>query len=827
MSKKHRKKTAPAKAVPVPPSPAEPAVSAAPEPSVPGPAPAPTVFVPVVPDPLPARTAALWAVCGVAFWLFAAYMFAGTELYGGIAAAALVLAGLLVKPFRRRLAAMVTPLTLAAAVFFLLISGLSSLHSDFGALSAKEFAKLLAAFAVFCLVLMLAERKRLRQLAWMLSGACAGFSLLSIDGSAAEVFLRPFRAVTGLLGCRFDLVDTGFESGTRITGIFGNANALAGMLAVGIFLALYLAHTSRTWKTQGAACLLLAVNAMGFFLAFSMGGMGFFAVSVLVFLAAAHRGERLTYFIRMVLAAALTILTSFAALQGLGQEGAVTALPYAALALDIALIWAAERFVVRPLSKALGERARLAGILVAVLVALVAAYAVLAFQITGAYDLPPGESLRRSAYPAAGDYTLSAAAEGQVNVTVTAQNEADTMMHTSSTLYRGDLSQAAFTVPEDAIVVYFTFSAPEGARLESVTYQGPETGQLKLGYKLLPEFVANRMQGLFANQNAIQRTVFFRDGMKLFAQSPVIGQGLAAYEGRIRSVQDFQYETRYVHNHYIQVLLESGAVGLLGFLAVLGCAVWSLRKLRRRDELALSGPLAASVMMLFGHAVTEATWSFGCFLVLALALLAMVDLAAGPELALPGRRTAKLALPTLWAVTALFTVAVSCHASASYTYSEIAAGRQSQNAYTMTSLARRDPYDWAQYKLDMAVNAATSEVPEFYDRAGEYAAQLRKLHIYSIDQMLVERHYFPRGEWETGFAVLMEGVLDGGSLPSVWQDAFAVAEAFFPSCPDSQWYARQVLALKEEMDQFNQGRMEQVSLNEQNLAFLEQMAALA
>lgn len=84
-------------------------------------------------------------------------------------------------------------------------------------------------------------------------------------------------------------------------------------------------------------------------------------------------------------------------------------------------------------------------------------------------------------------------------------------MHTSTELYRGEASGAQFAVPEDSLVVYFNFSAPETVRVESVTYQNEEaSGSVPLGYRLLPGFIANRLQGLFANENAIQRVVFSR-----------------------------------------------------------------------------------------------------------------------------------------------------------------------------------------------------------------------------------------------------------------------------------------------------------------------------
>lgn len=156
-------------------------------------------------------------------------------------------------------------------------------------------------------------------------------------------------------------------------------------------------------------------------------------------------------------------------------------------------------------------------------------------------------------------------AGGDVSVTIESQNMQDTMMHTSSVLYEGSADGASFTVPEDSMVVYFNFSADQTTALESAAYQGEAgSGSVPLGYKLLPGFIANRMQGLRANQNAIQRLVFFQDGMKLFRQSPILGLGLGGFQNNVYSVQDFYYTTKYIHNHYIQALVGHGHHRLCG-----------------------------------------------------------------------------------------------------------------------------------------------------------------------------------------------------------------------------------------------------------------------
>ena len=63
--------------------------------------------------------------------------------------------------------------------------------------------------------------------------------------------------------------------------------------------------------------------------------------------------------------------------------------------------------------------------------------------------------------------------------------------------------------------------------------------------------------------------------------SPIVGNGVGSFETGITSVADFTYETKYVHNHYIQILLEDGVIGFVlffGALAAMAAALWKKRR---------------------------------------------------------------------------------------------------------------------------------------------------------------------------------------------------------------------------------------------------------
>ncbi len=84
----------------------------------------------------------------------------------------------------------------------------------------------------------------------------------------------------------------------------------------------------------------------------------------------------------------------------------------------------------------------------------------------------------------------------------------------------------------------------------------------------------------------------------------------------------------------------------------------------------------------------------------------------------------------------------------------------------MTELARLDCYNWAQYELDMAVNAADSPVKKYANTAAKYAARLRKAGGPTPSITPWPGIITPRSaSWEEAFAATREGILQSASGP--------------------------------------------------------------
>ena len=786
-------------------------------------------------EPAPRVALPAWVrygIAGILVFLLTGTVGAGVERGSAIVACVLLAVSLLGAMPRWAARNRISLPALAVCLYFLLNCA-AGLYTRFGGFAAVEFGKILTAFCVFLTVLLHARRGEIRCLAAMGAAVCAAYGFLSVDAASIRSFSTIFiQSMDSLFGTHFMGMETGYEAGIRITGVFGNPNFMAGFLALGIFLSLYLARGAGSRRERLAACLLLGLNTFSFLLLFSMGAVASFVVAVFLYLAAERRERRVSLFILLAETAVTALLFGFVAMPGLGSgQGALGIVPDLAGFGNGLVLWALHEFGGLRLSRRLERRKREALIAAGVLAGGLCLYVLLGFQLTGGYTLDAGETLRRSVYPEAGTYTLEGDWTGEISVTVESQNTVDTIVHTSTVLYSGPLEGASFTVPEGTRVVYLNFQGGEGDRLESLSLSnGP---RVKLGYLLFPGFIANRIQGLWANQNAIQRLAFFQDGLRIYAQSPIIGNGLGSFVGQLFSVQDFYYETTYVHNHYIQVLLEMGIPGLISFLVLLGSAAVTLLRRRREGEEdhllpALLGCLAVSAL----HALTEIDWSVGVYQIMALLVLGLAAVCFARPLTKIDTKAMGILAPALsGGVCVVFAVLLSGNLYAENAYAEVKAGLREQTADTMSQLAAIDRYNWAQYELDMAVNAAQSPNEKYATIAARYAEECRALKIYTINQSLETYVYLPMGRYEEFFQASREGIPQAASKSSTWQQEFSLYEVAMRdlslNAPDQlSWFADQVALTYEMLMEYNQGRLSPITLTEQNLAFLDRVLAL-
>lgn len=767
----------------------------------------------------------------LALFFFYAFLF-DSGLDGAVTGKILTLClciGSVILLFTRKAQALsgrITTLLLAASGYAL-VGGISTFYAAAGKFAIKEYVVTLCGLALLLLITICGKggEATSRSVAAAVSGATALFSFISIDAAslgwataAFKAIIRPFTSIFESYG--------GFETGTRITSIFQNPNIFAGTTALGVLLGLYLCLTEEKKARKRWFLALLAVNALGFLLAFSMGGTAMFALSIAAYLIAAGKGKRNPAFVLMLETAVTTVIAAVISYAGLGKDGALAAIPMAAVALNIGGLILAEQFLGGRITAFLQTRGKISALCVGGLAGLMALYVVLGFLLTGSYRFNARETLRRSAYPAPGEYTLRTEESGSpLYVLIESQDDAQTQLHTSTILYRGNAQGAAFTVPEGSLVVYFHFTSPEGGELEEAVLSGQGSEQsLPLKYLLFPPFVANRLQGLRANENAIQRFVFFRDGLRVFARSPIWGNGLGSFENSLFSVQDFYYTTKYVHNHYIQALADMGVIGFLAFVGMLGLAAAALIRNRGTDNPCYPA-LWACLTMIAGHSMVEVSFSAEYFQPTAFLIFGLISLNFGKPIEKK---------PLFWgyrlgaaAWMAVFALLLSGNLM----------GKLIRSEGTLESLqasARIDFYEKNDSKLSYVMASTDFDDPAVRRQAAEYARDLRKVRSNSLAGYLA-RYYIAIGDYDGMFGCMEEGIAYTRSSPEFWQTLLVNLEyAYSPSynptydalMGEREKNLDRALAICDRLAELNQTQMDQIPLLARNHMLIGNLKAI-
>ena len=710
----------------------------------------------------------------------------------------------------------------AAAALWVLMDGISTLYAVSGKFALYEFLKVLISFGVFVLILVLEKDEETEiglRAAMLLEGCTAFAGLFSIDLISTRVLSGALQGFLGLFTTAFSQL-SGVEAGVRMTSFFDNPNIFAGCVGIGVLVSLGLAVSARGKGERRFHLICLAVNSLSFVLAFSMGATGMIAAAFLVYLILERKERRSALLILMLETLVLTLVAVFPIyVTAFDTWDGFQPVPLVCTAAVAALLILADQFVGQKLAARLAAHGRAVIGLIAAVLALAVLYVALALNVTGGVSLGAGESLRRSAYPAPGEYTLQVESTGDLSVVIESQNRQDTMMHTSTVIYRGDAQGASFTVPEDSLVLYFNFSTSEGTEFSSAVYQGEGgSGSIKLGYKLLPGFMANRLQGLFANQNAIQRVVFFEDGMKLFQRSPIVGLGMGAFENGYASVQSFYYTTRYVHNHYIQSLIETGVVGLVLFLGVLLTSAVAILKSLRRGEQShpLTPALGACLVFMAGHAAVEVVFSSNFYLPLAFAVFALISLCCGGTLLMLPEKTKV----QTWSirVTAILVALYTCLLGGNMIAQKLF---ETPTYGNMAFAAQIDRFEWSDYLVSYVYNAAYDDGASEEVKANmeKYAQRLEQVDSNIIPLYLAES-YFQLGRVEDAFRMLEKYVTYVSSDPETWQDAFYL---IMRNVEDTQTFRDGVARIYQLLQDWNQENMGTITLDDTTITFIQIM----
>ena len=710
---------------------------------------------------------------------------------------------------------------------FAVMQGAAAIYSPFGADAVSEYYKFLAALSLAVILLARFDRGDVRGLLWGTVSVSGAVSLISVDMNCAQAIYSPFNALMNVLGADFTNALESTVNNARVNGLYNDANVTAAIFAMTSIVALYLFRSEEKLYKRFAAALLAGVNMMGLMVTGSRGALLCFAVACLVWLVAERR-NRLGLFLVLVEAAVSLGVSAIPCSILLERHSeAALGLFFVCGVLIFGLEWLLGRWLERVLS----AHRKTAVLTVCGVCAALLAVCVAVFTHTGTYTFAADGGDYYHLLPSgAGDYTLSGDWDGDLTAIVYSQTQLERYRSGGTRLYEGPLSDCSYTVSDDAAEVHVRILGQGGETIRSLAVS--DGTDLKLSYPWLPDAISSRLldDRLLGGNSMFMRLQYVKDTWTLFLQSPILGYGLSSTENLTRSVQSFQYESKYAHNHLLQTMSDTGLLGMVFAVAfVLGCG-WLCLTAVRKEKDSLAAALLAVWGMMNLHSLMEINFSVRGFRCIAYVLLLLsVLLYARPlikEEAGKKQMLRKLSGVVLAAVFGLY-LAVFAGLLESHRIVE----RQeyyTSSIYeyldTLKKCISRDVFDTDSYQLDYVANAAHLRDPKYNGSMFRYATALRKSGTFENCSALARYYYLPRGEWEDIFAVSREGIVQVRSSPDGWnlQMDFYRQEVLPAMGPENMdVFLAGVIALGDALDDMNaEGRMETVELSEENQTFL-------
>ena len=725
--------------------------------------------------------------------------------------------------FRQRLSVPVLGLLGFAVVY-----GAAAIYSPFGETAMAEFYKFFASLALAVILLARYDREDVPGVLWGGASVSAAIALISLDMSCGQVIFGVFNPLVSVLGADFSNALPEYFA-ARVNGLYNDANVTACLFALAVFTSLYLLRNAdRLWK-RFAAAMLAGVNAVSLLLTGSRGALLCFAAACLVWLLL-ERLDRVGLLILLV-ETAVAMAAAGVPASAMVSRGAEMAVPVCLLGGVV--LFGLDALLGCRLAPVLSAHKKAAAAAAVVLCVIVLGAGTMMVSHTGPYTFTTDGQQMSYILPGdlTGDVTVSGDADSDFQTMVYSQTIVQRYQSNSVTLYDGPLSQCAFTVPEDAAEVHIRITGNAGQTLRSLTLNGFTA--LTVNRPWLPEVLASRLLSdrLFGGNSSFMREEYIRDSLTLFVQKPILGYGLGSTENLYRSVQQFAYASKYAHNHLLQTLSDTGVVGTAFALCFVLGAAWLCLKAIRKGKDSLAAALLAAWVMMNLHSLMEINFSvrgFKCFayVLLVLPVLLWAERPAGETVKAKKRaKTAGILAVVLYALyLAIFGGLLESARIVDKQAADFQTSDVTEYLFTLQSYVRRNVFDHDYYTRSYVATAVQLNDPHWNGAMLKYVNELRSSGTYENDSALAQYYYMPREKWDDVFACSLEGIRQVRSSPDGWnyQMEFYRTELLPAMGADNvDRFLSGVLELGDALDAMNAGgRLEEVSLNEENQAFL-------
>lgn len=159
----------------------------------------------------------------------------------------------------------------------------------------------------------------------------------------------------------------------------------------------------------------------------------------------------------------------------------------------------------------------------------------------------------------------------------------NTVLKVNSKDIKNGVYEGKFDVKENITNLEFRIKVKSGE--VSVNKLNVDGKDISLSYMFIPDNIIFRLIDTFHNDsNNSLRYVYYKDAVKLFKLSPIIGHGGEGFKSRYQEVQDISYISSEVHNVPLQILVESGFLGCVTYLGIIIVTFIIIRKLKKYNK---------------------------------------------------------------------------------------------------------------------------------------------------------------------------------------------------------------------------------------------------
>lgn len=160
------------------------------------------------------------------------------------------------------------------------------------------------------------------------------------------------------------------------------------------------------------------------------------------------------------------------------------------------------------------------------------------------------------------------------------------------------------------------------------------------GQNFMPQDLTEEISEIadLSDSSYIYRVDFFRWGIDIARDYPLFGSGAGGWKALLPQYQDYKYSAADAHNHMIQVLVETGILGLIIYIAIWVLAITAVLKFNKKARRE-KGPTDEARVLLWGvfaaaaaiglHSLIDFDLSIPAIFIVLITLLALINKITG------------------------------------------------------------------------------------------------------------------------------------------------------------------------------------------------------